>query len=149
MDLYCKVTAHGLVPLYDSDLALKKYLKVGSTVKCKVSNPRNYEHHKKFFALVRLTFDNLPSNLAEHWRVHNEEDMLRRFKRDLGYYTSTLNERGEREIEYQSISFAAMEQHEFVVRFRQEVARVAARRRYRRADRFGNHQGGLGLRLET
>ena len=113
MDILCKVTPYGLVPLYDSDLDLKKRLKVGSVVKCKVSNPRNYEHHKKFFALVRLTFDNLPSNLAEHWRVHNEEDMLRRFKRDLGYYTSTLNERGEREIEYQSISFSAMEQHEF------------------------------------
>lgn len=116
MDILCKVTPYGLVPLYDSDLDLKKRLKVGSVVKCKVSNPRNYEHHKKFFALVRLTFDNLPSNLAEHWRVHNEEDMLRRFKRDLGYYTSNLNERGERgerEIEYQSISFSAMEQHEF------------------------------------
>lgn len=113
MDILCKVTPYGLVPLYDSDYDLKKRLRVGSVVKCKVSNPRNYEHHKKFFALVRLTFDNLPSNLAEHWRVHNEEDMLRRFKRDLGYYTSNLNERGEREIEYQSISFSAMEQHEF------------------------------------
>lgn len=94
MDIFCKVTAHGLVPLY-------------------VSNPRNYEHHKKFFALVRLTFDNLPSNLAEYFKVHNEEDMLRRFKRDLGYFKTSLNERGEKEIEYQSISFSAMEQHEF------------------------------------
>ena len=113
MDIYCKVTPYGLVPLYDSDFQMKKRLKIGTTVKCKVSNPRNYEHHKKFFALVRLTFENLPCNLAEYWNIHNEEDMLRRFKRDLGYYTSTLNERGEREIEYQSISFAAMEQYEF------------------------------------
>lgn len=113
MDIFCKVTPHGLVPMYDSDFDLKKRLKIGSVVKCKVSNPRNYEHHKKFFALVRLTFDNLPSNLAESWKIHNEEDMLRRFKRDLGYFTSTYNERGEREIEYQSISFAAMEQYEF------------------------------------
>ena len=113
MDIFCKVTPYGLVPLYDSDLDMKKRLKVGTTVKCKVSNPRNYEHHKKFFALVRLTFDNLPSNLAEYWKIHNEDDMLRRFKRDLGYYNSMLNERGEKEIEYQSISFSAMEQHEF------------------------------------
>lgn len=113
MDIFCKVTPHGLVPLYDSDYDLKKRLRVGSVVKCKVSNPRNYEHHKKFFALVRLTFDNLPSNLAEYYRVHNEEDMLRRFKRDLGYFKTSLNERGEKEIEYQSISFSAMEQHEF------------------------------------
>lgn len=113
MDIFCKVTPYGLVPLYDSDYDLKKRLRVGSVVKCKVSNPRNYEHHKKFFALVRLTFDNLPANLAEYWKIQNEEDMLRRFKRDLGYYTSTLNERGEKEIEYQSISFSSMEQYEF------------------------------------
>jgi len=113
MDIFCKVTAYGLVPLYDSDYDLKKRLRVGSVVKCKVSNPRNYEHHKKFFALVRLTFDNLPSNLAEYFKIHNEEDMLRRFKRDLGYFKTSLNERGEKEIEYQSISFSAMEQHEF------------------------------------
>ncbi len=113
MDIFCKVTQYGLVPLYESDLDKKSRLKVGAVVKCRVSNPRNYEHHKKFFALVRLTFDNLPQYLAEYWNIRNEEDMLRRFKRDLGYYTSTLNERGEREIEYKSISFAAMEQHEF------------------------------------
>lgn len=113
MDIFCKVTPYGLVPLYDSDYDLKKRLRVGSIVKCKVSNPRNYEHHKKFFALVRLTFDNLPSNLAEYFKVHNEEDMLRRFKRDLGYFKTSLNERGEKEIEYKSISFSAMEQHEF------------------------------------
>ena len=113
MDIFCKVTPYGLVPLYDSDYDLKKRLRVGSVVKCKVSNPRNYEHHKKFFALVRLTFDNLPSNLAEYFKVHNEEDMLRRFKRDLGYFKTSLNELGEKEIEYQSISFSAMEQHEF------------------------------------
>ena len=93
MDIFCKVTPCGLVPLHDSDLDLKKRLRVGSVVRCKVSNPRNYEHHKKFFALVRLTFDNLPLPLVEKWNIRNEY--------------------GEHEIEYLSISFAAMEQHEF------------------------------------
>ncbi|UWF82027.1 MAG: Protein of unknown function (DUF1367) [Bacteriophage sp.] len=113
MDIFCKVTPCGLVPLHDSDLDLKKRLRVGSVVRCKVSNPRNYEHHKKFFALVRLTFDNLPLPLVEKWNIRNEYDMLRRFKRDLGYFTNTINEYGEHEIEYLSISFAAMEQYEF------------------------------------
>ena len=113
MDIFCKVTPCGLVPLHDSDLDLKKRLRVGSVVRCKVSKPRNYEHHKTFFALVRLTFDNLPLPLVEKWNIRNEYDMLRRFKRDLGYFTNTINEYGEHEIEYLSISFAAMEQHEF------------------------------------
>lgn len=113
MEILCKVTPYGLVPLYDSDLNHKRRLKIGSVVKCTVRNPRNYEHHKKFFALVRLTFENLPANLAEYWNIRSEEDMLRRFKRDTGYYTTNINERGEKEIEYRSISFSAMEQHEF------------------------------------
>ena len=113
MDIYCRVTPYGLVPLYDSDHDLKQRLRIGSTVRCRVSQPRNYEFHKKFFALVRLTFDNLPLPLVERWNVRNENDMLRRFKRDLGYYTSRTNDRGEREIEYRSISFAAMNEEEF------------------------------------
>ena len=99
MDIYCRVTPYGLVPLYDSDHDLKQRLRVGSTVRCRVSLPRNYRFHKKFFALVRLTFDNLPMPIAERWNVRSENDMLRRFKRDLGYFSSTLNEAGEREVE--------------------------------------------------
>ena len=113
MDIYCRVTPYGLVPLYDSDLDLKRRLKVGSTVRCRVTNPRNYRFHKKFFALVRLTFDNLPAPLVEQWGIRSTDDMLRRFKRDLGYFSSVTTPDGVTEIEYRSISFAAMEQHEF------------------------------------
>ena len=113
MDIYCRVTPYGLVPLYDSDHDLKQRLRVGSTVRCRVSLPRNYRFHKKFFALVRLTFDNLPMPIAERWNVRSENDMLRRFKRDLGYFSSALNEAGEREVEYRSISFSAMDEEEF------------------------------------
>ena len=113
MDIYFRVTPYGLVPLYESDYDLKKRLRVGSTVRCRVSQPRNYEFHKKFFALVRLTFDNLPVPLVERWNIRSVDDILRRFKRDLGYFTSSVNELGEREIEYRSISFAEMDEHEF------------------------------------
>lgn len=113
MDIYCRVTPYGLVPLYDSDHDLKQRLRVGSTVRCRISQPRNYEFQKKFFALVRLTYDNLPLPLVERWNVRSVDDMLRRFKRDLGYFTATVNDLGEREIEYKSISFAAMDEEEF------------------------------------
>lgn len=113
MDIYCRVTDYGLVPMYDSDLDMKKRLKFGTTVRCRVTQPRNYEFHKKFFALVRLTYDNLPLSLVERWNVRSVDDMLRRFKRDLGYYSSRTNDMGEREIEYRSISFAAMDEQEF------------------------------------
>ncbi len=127
MDIYCKVTPYGLVPLYDSDLDMKKRLRTGSTVRCKVSNPRNYEFHKKFFALLRLTFENLPYPLVDKWNICNEQDMLRRFKRDLGYFTDRINEYGEHEIEYLSISFGAMEQCEFEDFYRQCIDLVLNR----------------------
>lgn len=113
MDIYCRVTPYGLVPLYDSDHDMKKRLKTGSTVRCRVTQPRNYEFHKKFFALVRLTYDNLPLQLVERWNIRSVDDMLRRFKRDLGYFSSRTNDLGEREIEYRSISFAVMDGEQF------------------------------------
>lgn len=76
MDIYCRVTPYGLVPLYDSDHDLKQRLRIGSTVRCRISQPRNYEFHKKFFALVRLTYDNLPLPLVERWNVRSVDDML-------------------------------------------------------------------------
>ena len=113
MDIYCKVMSQGLVPLYDSDLENKKRLKEGVVVKCKITNPRNLRHHKKYFALVKLVLNNLPERLTEQLNIRNEKDMHRRFKRDLGYFKSYVNEYGEREIEYDSISFSAMDQFEF------------------------------------
>lgn len=113
MDIYCRVTPYGLVPLYDSDGELKRRLRVGSTVRCRVTLSRDYGFHKKFFALVRLVYDNLPLPLIERWNIRSVDDMLRRFKRDLGYFDSYLNESGEREITYKSISFGQMDQQDF------------------------------------
>lgn len=113
MDIYCKVTPYGLAPRHPSDSEAFQRLRMGSIVKCKVANPRNYEHHKKFFALLRLTYENLPLPLIQKWHIHSPDDMLRRFKRDLGYYTTRTTPEGVREIEYKSISFATMEQHQF------------------------------------
>ena len=76
MEILCRVTAQGLVPIYDSDLDEKKKLREGDTVMCSIRKPRNYEFHKKFFALVRLTFDNLPERLVCMLNVRNEQDML-------------------------------------------------------------------------
>lgn len=112
MDIYCRVTAAGLVPLYDSDHDETKRLKVGSTVLCSVKRPRNYEFHKKFFALVRLCLENLPETLARDLDVHNLEDMLSCFKMDLGLFR-VLTHGGRQVVRLESISFASMDNTEF------------------------------------
>ncbi len=45
-------------PAHDSDLELAKQLKVGEVYKFTFTKPRNYDLLKKFFALMKLVFDN-------------------------------------------------------------------------------------------
>jgi len=112
MKIYCKVTEIGLVPMYGSDLDEKRRLKVGETVLCEVTKPRNYEFHKKFFALVRLTFENLPERLSQMLSIRSEEDMLDCMKIDLGLYSSAWHG-GRQVVKPGSISFAKMDETEF------------------------------------
>ena len=112
MDILCRVTANGLVPMYDSDFDEKKRLREGETVMCTIRKPRNYEFHKKFFALVRIAFSNLPERLVRMLNVQSEEDMLDAYKLELGLYTLVWH--GRRPVvKLGSISFAAMDETEF------------------------------------
>ena len=112
MEILCRVTAQGLVPMYDSDYDEKKKLHEGETVMCSIRKPRNYEFHKKFFALVRLTFENLPERLVRMLSVRNEEDMLTVFKLDLGLFSTSWH-CGRNIVKLDSISFAKMDETEF------------------------------------
>lgn len=114
MEIYCRVTANGLVPMYDSDLEEKKRLKEGETVLCTIKKPRNYEFHKKFFALIRLTFENLPERIQQSCNIHNEQDMLDCLKLDLGLYNIVYHHH-EPFVKLGSISFAKMDETEFQV----------------------------------
>ena len=118
MEIICKVINRHLVPASECDVQLIESIPNGAEVKCRVTRPRNLAFHRKFFALLKLTYDNLPYEVQHRLHVYSEGDMLRRFKRDLGYFTNTINEYGEREIEYLSISFSQMEQGDFELFYR-------------------------------
>ena len=120
MDIYCRVTDIGLVPMYDSDYDEKQRLKVGDTVLCSIKRPRNYEFHKKFFALLRLTVTNLPHLIQQQMKIFTEEDMLDCLKVDLGLYT-TVWHGGKQIIKTGSISFAKMDESEFERFFQRSV----------------------------
>lgn len=112
MRIYCRVTDNGLVPMYDSDLEEKRRLKIGTDVLCDIKKPRNYKFHKKFFALIRLTFDNLPHNIQDILGIYSEADMLLSLKIDLGI-SSIVSISGRDVYREGSISFAAMDEAEF------------------------------------
>ena len=110
----------GLVPMYGSDYDEKQRLKVGDTVLCSVKRPRNYELHKKYWALLRLTVTNLPHLIQQQMQIFTEEDMLDCLKVDLGLYT-TVWHGGKQIIKTGSISFAKMDESEFERFFQRSV----------------------------
>ena len=117
MKIYCKVTSQGLVPMYDSDYDEKQRLKLGETVLCDITKPRNYEFHKKFFALVRMTYQNLPERLHSMLNIRSEDDMLTCLKLDLGLAT-VIYQGGRHLIKVGSISFASMDETGFETFYR-------------------------------
>ncbi len=112
MDIYCRVTPMGLVPMYDSDFDEKRRLKEGETVLCRITKPRNYEFHKKFWALARLTFDNLPERLVRMLDIYTVDDMVSCLKIELGLF-STVWHGGRQLVKVGSISFAEMDETSF------------------------------------
>lgn len=112
MEIYCKVTDAGLVPMYGSDLDEKKRLKKGEEVLCVIRKPRNYKFHKKFFALLRLTLYNLPERTERTLGITCEEDLLDCLKLDLGL-AKTVEIGGRQYIRTGSISFGNMDETEF------------------------------------
>jgi hypothetical protein len=113
MDIYCRVTETGLVPLDDMDWELKKHLKVGTDVRVRISQPRNIKFHHKFFALLQLTLDNLPERLQAERNIYSIEALLASLKIDLGYFTTYKIGDGREVVKLRSISFAKMSQQDF------------------------------------
>lgn len=114
LEIWCRVTANGLVPKYNSDYDAKAKLIIGTDVLCTVSNPRNYEFHKKFWALLRLTVENLPEIVQKMHNIHCAEDMLDALCLELGYY-KTVWHGGKPLFQRKSISFAEMDNDAFEI----------------------------------
>ena len=112
MDLFCKVTETGLVPLDDNDWEVKKLLRLGSDVKVHITMPRNIKFHRKFFALLNLTLDNMRENVQNKLHIYNIEALLTALKIDMGYY-SIIKIAGKYVARLRSISFAKMDQAAF------------------------------------
>lgn len=65
MELLLKNTSHGLLPMYDEDYEEKKRLKIGTTYRAKVTVPRNYQFHRKYFSMISCAWDLLTERQRE------------------------------------------------------------------------------------
>lgn len=111
-----KLPGGTLVPDDDSTAEYLQKIKNGAVLGGEFAQPRNYEFHKRYFALLNLGF--------EAWepieREHNGLPVVKnfeRFRKDVaiasGFYELTVNLKGETRAEAKSISFARMDDIEF------------------------------------
>jgi hypothetical protein len=105
MKITVRNTINGLVPLYSSDLDEKRKLKIGETYQVEVKRPRNYQFHKKFFALLNIGWENtdveMPFDTYRRWVTMRA-----------GFYKVYHTPKGEL-YEPESISFSNMDDDTF------------------------------------
>lgn len=102
----CKTASGMLAPSSPRDEELLKAFEAGEVLEAKVHKPRNGDHHRKFFALVQLVFENQE-------RYATLEDLLVEIKLKCGHYQEHITTKGRLIYVPKSISFEAMGQEEF------------------------------------
>jgi hypothetical protein len=108
MKIYVKNTIYGLMPLYPSDYEEKKKLPIGWEGVAEIKRERNYEFHKKFFALLNMFFDNQP----EENEIKNFNTFRKIKTMKAGFYESVITDKGITYLPI-SISFSSMDETEF------------------------------------
>jgi hypothetical protein len=96
----------GLRPVNTEDEEKMKSLPMDWEGEVTLRHPRNYQFHKKYFALIKLGFENQEQyNSMDHYRI------LMQMK--AGFYDLVTTDKGVLPIA-KSISFSSMESHEFM-----------------------------------
>lgn len=119
MDIVLTKLPNGtLAPASDSDAEQLKKVKTGAGVRVQLTRMRNYEFHKRWFALANYAFE-MWSDIKGpmEYRGQQIQPNFNRFRKDLtilaGYYETVFNVRGEMRLEAKSLSFGSMGQDEF------------------------------------
>lgn len=108
MKLLVKKEFGKLIPCFNSDYDNLKEckLKEGEIYEIEIKKKRNYEFHKKYFALINLCYDN-----QEHFELF--DDLRDYLTIKCGYYRKIIMPSGYEQIKPKSISFANMDEIEF------------------------------------
>lgn len=119
MNIFLTKTLNGFVAADEpSKLALRRY-KVGDTLRADVKKPRNYTHHKQYFALLNLTFENQS-------KYANFEHFRKAVQIEAGHVDEIITLQGEVVFIPKSIDYSTLDELEFSVLFSQAMA-VCAR----------------------
>lgn len=86
-------TQLGFIPTFPSDYENFQKIKNNETVEVILRKPRNLLFHRKYFALLRLIFANLPERFRG--KIKNEDDLLIAIKFAIGHTEKVFGLHGE------------------------------------------------------
>ena len=118
---FIKLPNNTLAPASEHDQKLLKKIKIGAPVKLKLTQVRNYEFHKKYFALLNLAFDyweppehGAGSAFKEKYTVEKNFDQFRKNLICLaGFSTPVFLINGDIRFIPKSIAFHSMSEEDF------------------------------------
>lgn len=116
---YVVKTLTGLLPSNRTSEETMQKLKTGQEYMVEVKQPRNLKHHKKFFALINLVFQNQE-------RYSSEDELLDMIKIAAGHVNVRVSPSGQEYKVPMSINFASMGQDAFD-KFYQSVVDVVVK----------------------
>lgn len=112
MELLLMNTAQGMKPMYDEDFDEKKRLKIGQAYRAKVTVPRNYSLHRKYFSMINCAWDLLTERQREFFG--NKESFRKTLQVAAGYCERVFNLKMRAWVEVpRSIAFDKMSGDEF------------------------------------
>lgn len=134
-------TASGVLAPHDdgADEFIRK-MKTGALAHADFKRVRNYQFHKKYFALIKFAFDQWEPAGELQYKGMPVQKNLKRFRKDIailsGFFETTVNLKGEVRLEAKSISFAQMDDYEFEELYQATISIVLAKvlKNFTRAD---------------
>jgi len=114
MKIYLKKNLSKLEPADDESSEVLRKWKQGDILSCEIKKPRNYEFHKKAFALFNLVFENQD-------KYDTVQDVLTEIKLRSGHYQEHITVKGVVIYVPKSISFVSMDEAEFNIFYNKAV----------------------------
>lgn len=115
-DLQFIKSSHGLLPSSPDAEKWFKGLNSGAVCIGKFTASRNYKFHKKFFAMLKVSYENWDNPVIQT-EFGEAQCTMDTFRNDVtvlaGFYVLTINTRGEARYRAKSIKFAKMDEVEF------------------------------------
>lgn len=110
-ELHLRTTLRGFEPADEQAEAYRRALKIGTVVRATVKIPRYGPHHRMVFALLQLTYSNLPERYAGMWPSFDH--FRKAVAVEAGHFEEVIARSGEIYRIPGSLSFDALDELQF------------------------------------